>query len=487
MQTVLEQRAVGQVGEGVVVGQAVDAPLAGLALADVAEEADEADQVAFLVAHRGDADPGWIELAGLALLQDLAFPTAAVLQAGEHVLELVGFLAVGGEQARLLVEHVGRAVAGQAREGIVDLDDVAGRVGDHDRRRGVFEYRRRHPQLAFGAALLADVAGDAEQAFEAVVLVPHQDDPQFDGNLASVGAQAVEGEQMLARVFPQLGELLAVADGVPHAAQQAVQAAELARVGGGLMEAVEQRPFRAVAEHVLYRGADVAGVEFGVGGEDHVADVFRQHAVASAVLAQRVVRLDGEGDVLGHADQARHATAAVAAEGLLADVEPVPAAVAVAPAQLAVEQQAVADHVLQVADAPVVFLVVGVQQGFPEVLAHPRQFFLVVAQLLAQVMVAEDHPARVQVVDVEGIGHRLDRVRPELLALDQRQFDFLATGDVGQAEGHRMPFAGVFRQAQLQPQVPRRALAAAQRGFKFEYRPALDERLDHLQAQAVRL
>lgn len=177
-----------------------------------------------------------------------------MLQAGEHVLELVGFLAVGGEQARLLVEHVGRAVAGQAREGIVDLHDVAGRVGDHDRRRGVFEYRRRHPQLAFGAALLADVAGDAEQAFEAVVFVPHQDDPQFDGNLASVGAQAVEGEQMLARVFPQFGELLAVADGVSHAAQQAVQAAELARVGGGLVEAVEQRPFRAVAEHVLYRG-----------------------------------------------------------------------------------------------------------------------------------------------------------------------------------------------------------------------------------------
>lgn len=50
-----------------------------------------------------------------------------------------------------------------------------------------------------------------------------------------------------------------------------------------------------------------------------------------------------------------------------------------------------------------------------------------------------------------------------------------------------MPFAGVFRQAQLQPQVPRRALAAAQRGFQFEYRPAFDERLDHLQAQAVRL
>ncbi len=50
-----------------------------------------------------------------------------------------------------------------------------------------------------------------------------------------------------------------------------------------------------------------------------------------------------------------------------------------------------------------------------------------------------------------------------------------------------MPFAGVFRQAQLQPQVPRRALPQRSVASKFEYRPALDERLDHLQAQAVRL
>src|SRR5690606_41445159 len=65
-------------------------------------------------------------------------------------------------------------------------------------------------------------------------------------------------------------------------------------------------------------------------------------------LAQAGLRGDLAGDVLGHTDQAADPAEAVAAEGMFADLEPVPAAVAVTPTQLALEHLPVADHFLQV-------------------------------------------------------------------------------------------------------------------------------------------
>ena len=38
----------------------------------------------------------------------------------------------------------------------------------------MFEYRGRHAQVFFGAALLADISAHAKYAFERPVLVPHQ-------------------------------------------------------------------------------------------------------------------------------------------------------------------------------------------------------------------------------------------------------------------------------------------------------------------------
>ncbi|MNF77364.1 hypothetical protein D3C84_595060 [compost metagenome] len=77
VQAILEQRAVGQVRQGVVVGQAMNALLAGLALADVTEEADITGQIALVIEHSRDADPGWVMLATAALEPDFAFPAAA--------------------------------------------------------------------------------------------------------------------------------------------------------------------------------------------------------------------------------------------------------------------------------------------------------------------------------------------------------------------------------------------------------------------------
>ncbi|MNO73095.1 hypothetical protein D3C76_640540 [compost metagenome] len=196
VQTVLEQRAVGQVGEGVVVGQAVDALFAGLALADVGEEAHVAGQVAFVVQYRGDADPGRVMVAVTALEPHFAFPAAALVQLLDHVAQVAFLLLLDGEHAGQLVEHVADRIAADPAERLVGLDDVAGRVGDEDGRGGVLEYRRGHAQVFFGAALLADVAAYPEHAFEVLLIVPHQHQAQFDRDLAAIGTQAVEQEQL---------------------------------------------------------------------------------------------------------------------------------------------------------------------------------------------------------------------------------------------------------------------------------------------------
>lgn len=226
VQAVLEQCAVGQVGEGVVVGQAVDALFAGLALADVGEEAHVAGQVALVIEYCSNADPRRVVVAVAALEPHLAFPTAALVQLLDHIAQVAFLLFIDGKHARQLIEHFTDGITADTAERFVGLDDIAGRVGDEDRRRGVLEYRRGHAQVFFGAALLADVAAHAKHAFKTLVIVPHQHQAQLDRDLAAIGAQAVEQEQLGWQLAAQLGQLRRVAHGVADAFHQAVDAGE---------------------------------------------------------------------------------------------------------------------------------------------------------------------------------------------------------------------------------------------------------------------
>src|SRR5690606_6493835 len=131
-----------------------------------------------------DADPGREVLAIPALEPDLALPAAALVELAEDVLHVSGLLAVGGEHARQLIEHLAGRIAADAAECLVDLHDITGRIGHQNRRRGVLEYRGGHAQVLFCTALLADVAAHTEDAFEATVLVPHQHQAQFHRDLA---------------------------------------------------------------------------------------------------------------------------------------------------------------------------------------------------------------------------------------------------------------------------------------------------------------
>ncbi len=95
----------------------------------------------------------------------------------------------------------------------------------------MLEYRGGHAQVFLGAALLADIAADAEDALEGAVLVPHQHQAQLDRNFTPVGAQAVEQVQLGVDVIAQLGQRLGVAQGPADLLDQAVDAGQLLRVG----------------------------------------------------------------------------------------------------------------------------------------------------------------------------------------------------------------------------------------------------------------
>src|SRR5690606_40429136 len=58
-------------------------------------------------------------------------------------------------------------------------------------------------------------------------------------------------------------------------ADELQQAGQLARIGDHVEWPVLQQPLRAAAEESLGRGADVGNLQCAVGGQDHVADAFR--------------------------------------------------------------------------------------------------------------------------------------------------------------------------------------------------------------------
>ena len=173
------------------------------------------------------------------------------------------------------------------------------------------------------------------------VLVPDQHQAQLDGNLAAIGAQTVEQEQLSGQLAAQLGELLAVVQCLADPLEQGVDARELGRVGDDRLPAVLEDPVGLIAQHRLHRRADIVQLQLAVGGEDHIADAFCQHAVALLAVAQRFTGFDLHRDVLAHPDDACHLAIGLAGQDLLADFVAAPAAVTVAEAQLAMQGLAV--------------------------------------------------------------------------------------------------------------------------------------------------
>ena len=95
-------------------------------------------------------------------------------------------------------------------------------------------------------------------------------------------------------------------------------------------------------------------------------------------------------------------------------------------------------------------------------------------------MVAENHPLADHVLHIQVIGHGAHHVRPETFALQQRQFDQLAAGDVVDAQDHRFIVVLFLRQTQDHPQVLIAAVDVRQFDFQFQLLLLLQDGVEDL-------
>ncbi len=88
-------------------------------------------------------------------------------------------------------------------------------------------------------------------------------------------------------------------------------------------------------------------------------------------------------------------------------------------------------------------------------------------------------------MDVQGIRYRADHLGPEALALDQRNLDALAAGDVAETQSYRVIVLKHLRQAHHQPQVALVALRRVDAGFQFQLGLTADHGGDQLEGVAA--
>ncbi len=162
VQPLAEQPAVGQAGQFVVVQQMTQALLDVAAGTEIGEETDDVGRLAIAVAQQVELQPLGIGIAILPRIHQFALPLPVLAQLGAD-LPVVA-LGLGGihQQAGVAPDHVLAAIAGDATEGLVDRQQVIGRIEDHDALAGRLEHCRGQLLLLFQALARADVAARAE-------------------------------------------------------------------------------------------------------------------------------------------------------------------------------------------------------------------------------------------------------------------------------------------------------------------------------------
>ena len=139
VEPVAEELAVGQVGQGVVGGSMAEEFLRLLLRRDVHEDARVVGGPAAFVLDDAERQPGRVRFAVLAAVPDLSVPSAGLGQRGPHLAVELLVVQAGLEQADVLPDDFFGRVAGDGGEGLVDGDDLALRIGDHDSFRGALE------------------------------------------------------------------------------------------------------------------------------------------------------------------------------------------------------------------------------------------------------------------------------------------------------------------------------------------------------------
>ena len=131
LQAVQQQATVGQPGEWVVKGQALDLVLCRLALGNVAHGAHVVADRAILRQHRADAEPFRIGFPVFAPVPDFPLPGTQFLQALPHALVKRSVVTAGLQQADFLPHHFVGTIAGDFAERAIHPQDGGVAVGHH--------------------------------------------------------------------------------------------------------------------------------------------------------------------------------------------------------------------------------------------------------------------------------------------------------------------------------------------------------------------
>ena len=242
LQAVVEQRAVGQQGQRVMVAQEVELVVGGLERRHVGGHRDVGGQLALVVAHRADAGAFGIDFAVLAAVPQLAAPLAVLFQAAPHGLVEVPVVAPGAQDARVLAHHLGLGVAADLFEGGIDGHDIGVRVRHHDRFLGAVEHlaRQFEPVLAVAQRGVGLGARDRFQLELGGVALHHLVQVQVLAGHRQLGRQGGGPAFFFIREGRCAGPAAAIQPAVRVAQVVHLQAEQVAqrRVAGG--QAVEQ-------------------------------------------------------------------------------------------------------------------------------------------------------------------------------------------------------------------------------------------------------
>ena len=291
LQPVGQQHAVRQARERVEVRNALQLALLLLHGRDVGEQGDVVARASGGVDHGADRLHLGIDLAILTPVPDLARPVALLLERLPHGGVMLGRLAPRLQNARVLAHGLLVAVAGDAAEGVVDFDDGALRVGDHDGFARVREHAGGQQQPRVRLLAFADVL--ERHLHRRRTLVP--DDVALD---LDVHRNAIEADEFFLLQRHRLSPLHAAGNTL-HNQMPKLRVHET-------QDRYTQQLLRGTRRQQPYRGrVDVHQLALLVHRDAH-RRVLHQTAVAVFAFAQGAFHDHAAHNVLQHAPAHQH-------------------------------------------------------------------------------------------------------------------------------------------------------------------------------------
>ena len=171
-ETIPEQDAVGQHCQQIEMRHVFELLLMLLHRGDVGEQRHVMHGPALRVAHGADGEQFRIQLAILATIPDLAIPITVIQQIAPHCGIELGFVVARLDDPRILAERLLAAVAGDAGECLIDVDDRTVGRGDRDAFPCVREHAGSQQVLAFRFLAFRYFRDHTEQA---TILTPRID------------------------------------------------------------------------------------------------------------------------------------------------------------------------------------------------------------------------------------------------------------------------------------------------------------------------